>query len=425
MNPGIFIIKISESEAMHPGIRYVLNYLFNQRLNVPWKLEPAEAQTKKLEIQYVQEGNLAKSSIVVPLWKIQEPITVETQNQQSSTDLTWRFDLIQTLLFVLSRQEEHQRNNLDLHGRFDVQHAQIPGHRAYLDHWIETLRIQVNQLAGFEISPKPAYRYQLTIDIDQVFAYRCKGFARNFKGGLRQLMRGDFSGYVQRMLAITGTGKDPFDVYHGLEDFCNSNHIRPLVFVHAGLPGQFDKQVNLNCKAAQKAINHMASFADIGLHPSYFASENKELLREEKSRLEQIVGSPITKSRFHYLKMHLPESYEHLIAAGITDDYTMGHASKPGYRAGTSHPFPFFNMERNEERPLTIHPFQVMDTTFIRYMPMNQLEALAFTRNMAKDVSDLGGIFTLLVHNEMPANQDAWKGWGETYKKLLETGLLA
>lgn len=425
----IFLICDPETKA-HPGFLFLIDYVFAQRLNLEYQAvhvdEPAENQ---ILIRYLRD--LASHENTISVYnsgyfsesnKTVNPASFVAEKPDNNI---WKTDVFAAIFKALSREEEFGNFKPDQHGRFDIEAAEYAGYEAYVDRWIEQIRKQINGLAGFEMSPKPSYKYQLTIDIDQVFSYRCKGLERNIKGGTRQLLRGDFSGFIKRKLTVLGLANDPFDMYAWLKAFCQSHQINPIIFIHAGDAGPYDKQVNLQCTDAQEAIRYMSTFAEIGLHSSYQAADSLSMLLLEKQRLEEILGTEVTKSRFHYLKMRLPQSYEMLIEAGFSDDYTMGYASKPGFRAGTSHPFPYFNLEKNEVRPLTIHPFQVMDTTFIRYLPMTPNEAIEYTRNIAKEISELGGILTLLVHNEMQAGQDAWKGWSTTYEKLLKAGLLA
>ncbi|NJO89826.1 MAG: hypothetical protein HC831_13425 [Chloroflexia bacterium] len=53
---------------------------------------------------------------------------------------------------------------------------------------------------------------------------------------------------------------------------------------------------------------------------------------------------------------------------GITNDYSMGYSSHPGFRAGTCTPFYFFNLKTDEKTNLKITPFAVMDVGFIDYL---------------------------------------------------------
>jgi len=54
----------------------------------------------------------------------------------------------------------------------------------------------------------------------------------------------------------------------------------------------------------------------------------------------------ITQSRQHYIRFNLPEGYQRLIAAGITDDYSMGYGSVNGFRASVASSFYWYDLEK-------------------------------------------------------------------------------
>jgi hypothetical protein len=65
----------------------------------------------------------------------------------------------------------------------------------------------------------------------------------------------------------------------------------------------------------------------IGIHPSWASGDNENLLGSEIETLESATGKKITASRQHYIRFTLPHTFRRLIAAGITDDYSMGYGS--------------------------------------------------------------------------------------------------
>ena len=51
-----------------------------------------------------------------------------------------------------------------------------------------------------------------------------------------------------------------------------------------------------------------------------------------------------------------------------TDDYSMGYVGEPGFRAGISIPFPFYNLLDEKETALMVHPFAFMDRGLKDYL---------------------------------------------------------
>ena len=97
----------------------------------------------------------------------------------------------------------------------------------------------------------------------------------------------------------------------------------------------------------------------------------------------------------------------------------MGYADVPGFRAGTSFPFPWFDLKINEATSLLIHPVVVMDSTlnsYLRLSPQQAKETIDLLRN---EVRAVGGEFTSLWHNETVAERGVWKGWRQVWQYCL------
>ena len=116
----------------------------------------------------------------------------------------------------------------------------------------------------------------------------------------------------------------------------------------------------------------------------------------------------------------MPKSYNTLIHAGLTDDYTMGYADATGFRAGISSPYPFYDLERDIETGLTIHPFCVMDTTLQKYLHLTPEEGVERYRTLVDKVRHVGGTFCCIIHNQNLCERYGWEGWRNVYERMLD-----
>lgn len=80
---------------------------------------------------------------------------------------------------------------------------------------------------------------------------------------------------------------------------------------------------------------------EIGLHSSYIAHDDLELLIEQKIRLEKSAGRSIIGHRSHYYRFAFPRSWGQQIMAGFKYDASLGYPDLPGMRNGTSIPVSF------------------------------------------------------------------------------------
>ena len=98
----------------------------------------------------------------------------------------------------------------------------------------------------------------------------------------------------------------------------------------------------------------------------------------------------------------------------------MGFASYPGFRAGTSYNFYFFDLEDNCTTNLLIHPFSVMDVSLRLYLNLNPIEALSLIQKLVKHVKYVNGTFISIWHNESLNYQGTWDGWSLVYEDMIK-----
>jgi hypothetical protein len=160
----------------------------------------------------------------------------------------------------------------------------------------------------------------------------------------------------------------------------------------------------------------MSKYCDIGIHPSVKSNSYDFYLHNEIERLEKILGKNISESRQHFLILKFPYTYQTLINQEITDDYTMGYSDLVGFRAGTARPFKWFDLTRNELTNLTIHPFAFMDTSLNQSMKLSPSQAIEKIKALFQEVSNYGGDFSFIWHNETIGDYGIWKGWSEVFE---------
>ena len=126
------------------------------------------------------------------------------------------------------------------------------------------------------------------------------------------------------------------------------------------------------------------------------------------------------KSRQHFLKLTLPETYRNLIDLDITDDYTMGYASQVGFRASICTPFNFYDLDMELETKLKVHSFAFMEGTLKYHMKVGPEEAMQKIKPLIDDVKSVNGVFMSLWHNDTLNNQKLWAGWRAVYINMVE-----
>ena len=217
-----------------------------------------------------------------------------------------------------------------------------------------------------------------------------------------------------------GLSKDPFDTFDLILEQHHKHDLESVFFFHVGDYDVHDKSIPVSSIKLQALVKGINDYADIGLHPSYTSCLKPEKLSVEFTRLAKLVHQPITKSRFHFIKLNLPQSYRELIENDVKEDYTMGYASKMGFRAGVCSPFNFYDLDYDTPTTLKVYPFYLMEATIKYYFKEGPENAIDYFKEYIDKVKKHNGTFVSLWHNDSLSEWDYWKGWKDVYLEMIE-----
>ncbi len=367
------------------------------------------------------ESNIKQQQIRVTEWE-NTKIFFQTENANSSLP----FDLFAASFYLVSRYEEYLPHIRDKHNRFKPQESIAYQHgflqKPLVNVWIQILAdIITDKYPDLKISEKK-YQFILTFDIDIAYAHKYKGALRTFISYLKLLKNLEFKEMVCRTKTILGLIKDLYDNFDYMIGIQQAYNIPTVYFFLLGDFGTYDKNLShLNLKF-QSLIKHISDYAEIGIHSSYLSNTKPEFILKEVDRLKCIINKEIKKNRQHFLMLNLPSTYRNLSEAEITDDYTMGYASEPGFRASICSPFVFYNLNMEYETNITVHPFAYMEGTFAEYQKLKPFEAQEIINKLIDDVKKVKGDFISLWHNHSLSNEGEWKGWKKVFEETVTYG---
>jgi hypothetical protein len=335
------------------------------------------------------------------------------------------FDLPAAVFWLVSRYEEYQSFEADKHGRFAAGNSfafqnnflNIP----LVNIWVEELSQKLKiHFKDFTFPNKKAYSFIPSYDIDYAWAYRNKGFFRNFAAGVKDLIKFNFDNFFERIAVLSGIRQDPFYTFDYIKNLHNISEVKPLIFWLLGDYAHFDKNISYQVEQFRKLITNLDKLYNSGIHPSYLSNFQKEKVEMEIKRLESILSKKITKSRQHFLKLKFPDTYQNLLRMGITDDYTMGYAEQPGFRASIACSFYWYDLKNETQTNLRIHPFMLMDVTLHTYLKMSPEAALQSVLPIIQSTKEAGGELISIWHNNSFCEKGEWKGWKSMYEQFIE-----
>lgn len=336
------------------------------------------------------------------------------------------FDIFAASFYLLTRYEEYDYTDYDSHGRYPPE-ASLACKEKFLeiplvDRWIQALKdVLTDGSNNLDCIPRQ-FRIVSTFDIDHPYLYLNKGVLKNLSGGIKDILGGNRKALSVRFRTLLHFRSDPFfDAFKNIVAIYRDLGRDFFAFIHVGKYGKFDRRT---IYPHRRFYSYIRSLYDVrfGIHPSYRASFDSELIRDEKKRLEKILGYQIKRSRQHFLRMRLPDTYRSLNAMQIEEDFTMTYASVPGFRASTAIPFHFFDLETDRITALLIRPTIVMDATFIGYLNASSEEALEKYKHLMDESYKSSGDFIMLWHNSNLTNPDK-NEWFRVFEEVLKRGI--
>lgn len=348
--------------------------------------------------------------------------TVFCGYSKEESQSAWHFDVLATSFYFISRMEEWQIKDRDKHDRFELQHSVLAKSGVHLspviDKWIHAFYKHFCAFYQTAFATNKSFKVVSTIDVDNLFAYRHKGLIRTSGAMVKDVLKADFANLGRRLAVISGRQQDPFDIYEEVGKFCAEREIPLLYFFLFRNGTAFDRTVDPRSDSFDQVFDIIQRFGGaIGIHPSYHAAYKPEVMQEEIQHLASRLHRPIHFSRQHFLRFDIKSTPQKLMKEGIDVDFSMGFASGPGFRAGTSFPFYYYDFNHEAPTPLLFVPFCVMDGAYTVYQNQTPEEALTSMLELAKQVKQVNGIF-ISVYHERSFSDHLYKGYGSLYKNL-------
>ena len=334
------------------------------------------------------------------------------------------FDPFAASFYMLTRYEEYTNVKKDKLGRFLVDDSVAFKHKfiktPVVDHWILFIKNVLLKKFPNLLFKKHTFCFINTIDVDNAYAYLSKGFFRTLGAICVDLIKCNFINIINRIKVLFFRQLDPYNNYAKLLQIHSKYKLKTIFFFLLANYGFYDRNVSHLNLRLQKQIKRISKTCDVGVHTSFNSIKFPKNILIEKNRLSTILNKDVIASRQHFLHLRLPYYYRNLIKYGITHDYSMGFPSHPGFRAGTSYSFRFFDLLENTTTSLVLYPFSVMDISLKKYLRLTPNQAFLMIREIVNNVKYVNGTFISIWHNESLSYLDDWKNWNFVYEKMIK-----
>jgi len=417
-------------------LRYVIGFCSKELLDTPITIttDPAEfAAAPGPRINYSdqqQDGtfHIRPAGLLFATGIEPQNISCFEHNRRKAffaTDGDLPFDIFSATFYLISRYEEHLPHEKDSYGRYAHTNS-LAWREGFLDiplvnYWLADLREALTRKFPGLVFRYPAFKFVPTYDIDIAWSFLNKGWKRNAAGILKALATGKFSQLRLRAGVLTGQKPDPFDAYEWLDSLHLYCRLKPYYFFLVAEHNRgVDRNISPSAPAFQQLIQYHGAGYRLGIHPSWRSGDHPQLLREEIEWLCTVADQPITRSRQHYIRFTLPDTYRRLLAAGIEQEFSMGYGSINGFRASVASSFYWYDLEKEETTPLRLFPFCFMDANSYYEQGFNAARARQELMHYYHQIRKVNGMMVTIWHNHFLGTDPQFAGWREVYEVFLK-----
>lgn len=297
---------------------------------------------------------------------------------------------------LFTRKEEYSPLFLDKHRRFPYY---LSNNRSILEPIVSTFLVE----NGFVVEYPEDKRFAvcLTHDVDVVYFSKVDiGFYAT-----RSLLRRKIKSALKTYPKMIGKWKLlwNFKDIMELEEKYDAKSSFYFLALH-----QEDSDFNYEIEDLENELGNIADNGwEVGLHGGHNAPYSLDEIKEEKQRLERVLGKKLIGYRSHFLRFRIPTTWELLGRAGFKYDTTFGYVGMLGFRNGMCHPFKPFSLNTDKEIEILEIPLNIQDVTLgERYMKLDANVALEVIKHVIDTVEKLGGVVTIVWHNNRLLNED-------------------
>lgn len=409
---------------------YISNFIFKELLGLDYTFTTDPEAFKNhdgVSINYSdtiikeKEFRISNYNLLFEISIKEQPVTCFETNGYKAffkiDNCDFAFDIFAATFYLLSRYEEYLPHTKDMYGRYAHENAlafkegflQLP----LVNTWVKAFALEIKKKYSMFNVQCSMFRFEPTYDIDIAYSYKYKGLLRNIGGFLK-------SPSLERIKVLLGLQKDPFDAYNWLHQMHQQNKLQPVYFfLMAEKKGIYDKNISPDKSAMWQLIKRHSRNYTVGIHPSWQSGDVPPLLKKEKEYLAEVIEKKVTASRQHYIRFDLPEGYQKLIDAGITDDYSMGYGSINGFRASVASSFFWYDLQNEKQTSLRIHPFCFMEANSYyeqQFFAAQAYEELLHYYHVCKEAS---GTLITIWHNNFLGTVKEVVSWKKMYEEFV------
>lgn len=279
------------------------------------------------------------------------------------------FDIFAASFYLITRYEEYFPQVKDDLGRYSP-YESIAYKNKFLrlpliDLWIKKFAQVVLKDDFSSLSRKRIPQETIAIEVASFHKYKKRGLIVNATLFLKHLKKLQINRAWRQIKVLVNAKDDPYDNSEGILskikearfDHSRTKQRKPemVFFFHLGMYNDTNTGVTYKSKSYVESIKQIADYVKVGLR--FSTNTDSDDIQKEEKRFEELVKRPLQHTMAAYSKISMPGHYKLLVDTKTMEDYSMGYVDEPGFRASTSLPFYFYDLDYEVQTPLLIHPY--------------------------------------------------------------------
>ncbi|MFW6203231.1 MAG: polysaccharide deacetylase family protein [Marinilabilia sp.] len=389
------------------------------------------------EKQYPDPVNVFFQEIELPVLFGLNKGSNEIFREDENGNIIFRQDLLSSVFYLLSGQQETETDERDQFGRFpysrSIQKKLSCVHLPLVNYYFEMI------LSGLEAYARKqgkefrrlrlfdGFGFTLSHDVDRIAFYHPLLVLYRIKQllGLAPLnyskkatVKYFFSGVLFNLNPFRKG--DPWWNFQWMINLEKRLGIRSTFFF-LKQENRFDNSLyKFHFKKIRNLIHKLKEEKfEVGLHGTIQSTYDLDNLMQQTEELARITHERPVGIRQHYLSFKHPDTFKVQQEAGFCYDTTLAFAEHDGYRNGYCHPFHPYDFENDCMMKIWEIPLVMMEVSVLNYRKAGFSTMKNAVRHYIAEAKKFGGIFSLLWHNCRLSDHE-FSGTMAFYENLLE-----
>jgi hypothetical protein len=339
-------------------------------------------------------------------------------------------DIFASSFFFLSLWQEYVTKERDKHNRFSA--AQSIQKKLncmtfpLVNYYFGILKDVLNKYFEFDFKEvkkfnDKSFAIGLTHDIDHIKKWSLGiAYREIIKYFIFNRNKQKINERVHRLKSFIKAYSKGFDPYQISIDkilkFENDNKLSSTFFFKSGGNSKHDSKYSLKDKYLKEVFKKVkAGKKEIGLHPSYNAYKNYEMMQKEKNRLFTAITQEIDGVREHFLRYDINSTSQIQYRLNFLYDSSLGYHDYEGFRASYCLPYQIYDCVNDKKMRIWEFPLVMMDATLQEYRKFDNKASLEKIKEIVRNIKYFNGIGAFLFHNSIYDEFD-YRGWGEIFE---------